>query len=412
MSRFAKAVAVLLLMSASSYGQTDNILHSFTGGTSDGSQPWGSVIQDGSALYGMTWGFNSAYTNRGVVFSIGKDGSNYDVTHTFSGNGNDGSQPFGSLTLSGSTLYGMTSQGGGNLVGAIFQVGIDGSGFGILHSFAYNSEGCDPQGSLILIGSTLYGMADYGTSGNGTIFKVGTDGNGFTVVHSFTGGISDGSGPVTSNLTAGGSTLYGMTIGGGSSNDGVIFKVGMDGNGYSLLHSFAGGSNDGAEPWGSLTLANGTLYGMTCQGGTANDGVIFKVGTDGNGFSILHTFGGGIVDGASPFGSLTLVGSTLYGTTGGGGVNNDGTVFEIGTDGNGFGLLYSFMGGDDGVSPLGDLTMDGSTLYGMTEQGGNANQGTVFSLTLPTPEPSTIGLLGVGAASLAAYGWQRKRRGA
>jgi hypothetical protein len=43
----------------------------------------------------------------------------------------------------------------------------------------------------------------------------------------------------------------------------VVFRVNMDGNGYTDLHSFAAGAGDGAYPWGSLTLANGTLYGMT-----------------------------------------------------------------------------------------------------------------------------------------------------
>lgn len=50
--------------------------------------------------------------------------------------------------------------------------------------------------------------------------------------------------------------------------------------------------------------------------------------TDGSGFQILHTFAGGITDGSRPHGALTLVGSTLYGTTAQGGDTNGGTVFS------------------------------------------------------------------------------------
>ncbi len=75
----------------------------------------------------------------------------------------------------------------------------------------------------------------------------------------------------------------------------------------TLLHSFGGG-NDGKQPQGALTLSNSTLYGTTRFGGAANDGLngtIFKVGTNGNEYSILHTFTG-YGDGGEPLDSLTL----------------------------------------------------------------------------------------------------------
>ena len=86
----------------------------------------------------------------------------------------------GSLTLSGSTLYGMTSYGGTHYHGTIFKINTDGTGFQLLHSFEkWSKDGGDPRGSLTLSGSTLYGMNDYGgTDGNGTIFKINTDGTG------------------------------------------------------------------------------------------------------------------------------------------------------------------------------------------------------------------------------------------
>ena len=47
-------------------------------------------------------------------------------------------------------------------------------------------------------------------------------------------------------------------------------------------------------------------------------------------YTVLHNFS--LSDGAGPKGSLTLSGSTLYVMTPGGGSNNDGTVFSLGTD--------------------------------------------------------------------------------
>jgi uncharacterized repeat protein (TIGR03803 family) len=188
-----------------------------------------------------------------------------------------------------------------------------------------------------------------------------------------------------------GSTLYGMTANGGSTNvvdaygdigNGVVFAVNIDGSGYTNLVSFKG-TPDGAIPYGSLTLAGTTLYGATTAGGSSNLGTIFSVNTDGAGYSTLFSFTGGATCGASPNGSLTLDGSALLGTTANGGTANDGTVFKINLDGTGFGILHSF-GGPDGANPDGDLalTTNGAlnTLYGWTSSGGTNGSGTVFSL--------------------------------
>src|SRR5678816_1838971 len=92
------------------------------------------------------------------------------------------------------------------------------------------------------------------------------DGTDCAVLHNFTGGASDGSGPFES-LTLSGSKLYGMTPDGGSSDRGTLFSMNTDGTGFSLLHSFTSGNSDGADPFGSLTLSGSTLYGMTQHGG-------------------------------------------------------------------------------------------------------------------------------------------------
>jgi uncharacterized repeat protein (TIGR03803 family) len=233
--------------------------------------------------------------------------------------------------------------------------------------------------------------------------------NTFTSLHSFNG--TDGKNPL-GGLTADGTTLYGMTYEGGTcNNNGTIFKFDTaSGNHVDALYSFTGGSGGGAKPGGDLTISGSVLYGMTGRGGSEGDvwstnGTVFRIDTDGSDFNLLHAFTG--EDGANPgHGALALSGSDLLGMTQRGGDNDLGTIFTIGTDGNGFDSLHSFTGGiDDGAYPYGQLTLDGSTMYGMTTYGGSKNVGVVFSATIP--EPSTLVLLAIGAISL--FAWRRRR---
>ena len=53
---------------------------------------------------------------------------------------------------------------------------------------------------------------------------------------------------------------------------------------YIIIHNFAGGANDGANPQGDLTISGTTCYGTTYAGGSAGLGTVFKVNTDGTGF--------------------------------------------------------------------------------------------------------------------------------
>ena len=69
------------------------------------------------------------------------------------------------------------------------------------------------------------------------------------------------------SLTLNGTTLYGMTLQGGSNGDGNIFSVGIDGTNYQNLVSFTGtgGTASGSFSTWRLTLNGTTLYGMTSR---------------------------------------------------------------------------------------------------------------------------------------------------
>jgi uncharacterized repeat protein (TIGR03803 family) len=223
--------------------------------------------------------------------------------------------------------------------------------FTAMHSFtatpfSTNSDGSVPYAGLTLAGNTYtwYGTTSKGgSSGYGTVFAVNTDGTGFTVLHSFTGG-SDGATP-WAGLIQSGNTLYGTTINGGSSSNGAVFAVNTDGSGFTVLHSFtarnaSGINSDGAFPNAGLTISGQTLYGTATYGGSANYGTLFAINTDGTGFTNLHSFS--YYDGTGPVAGLTLFGNTLYGTATYGGAGASGTVFKVNTDGAGFVLLHTF----------------------------------------------------------------------
>ncbi len=395
---------VMVLASSFSTGQEITILHSFSGANGDGTNPEGTLALSGTTLYGSTRMGGSG--DRGTIYKIGTDGSGYNVIKSFPDENGLGSMPDkGSLTLSGSFLYGTTL--GFDTPGTLYKIGTDGNSYSVLHTFdQFEGDGREVFSDLTLGGSTLYGMTSHGGDHNaGTIFQIGTDGKNYNIIHSFTGG-ADGDFPMYGPLALSGSTLYGMTLFGGTNdNPGTIFKINTNGSGFSVIHTF-GEIGDGKFPWGSVTLIGSTLYGMTSSGGDSNNGTIFKINTDGSGYNVLYSFNG--TDGASPFSNLIVSGSSLYGTAAYGG--HGGTVFKIDTDGSDFSVLYSFefdSAPTKGAWPYGSLMLSDSTLFGTTYIGGNSGDGTIFALSIP--EPSTLALLSIGIINLLAFRFWRYR---
>lgn len=294
----------------------------------------------------------------------------------------DGADVNTGLIFSGSTLYGVADQGGSSGYGTLFKVNTNGTGFTNLHSFAGGPEGSSPEGDLILSGNTLYGTADNGGNfGGGVIFAIGTNGTGLTNIHNFSAlsGFSpftnsDGAVP-TAGLLLSGTTLYGTAKRGGSSGNGTVFRVNTDGTGFTNLHNFTG--TDGSEAVKRLVLSGNALYGSAELGGSMGSGTLFRLKTDGTGFTNLyafsakHTNSSGIFtnsDGANPAG-LILSGNTLYGTAVGGGASGIGTIFAINTNGSGFTNLHDFDGyGFDGAFPQ-SLVQSGNSLYGVASGG-------------------------------------------
>jgi uncharacterized repeat protein (TIGR03803 family) len=342
----------------------------------EGHSPQGSLTLDGGFLYGMT--NDGGAHNQGTIFRINPDGTGLAKLHDF--DGINGGKSTGTLVSDGTFLYGMTYQGGVNGFGTIFKINRNGSGFVKLFDFDIATTGGVPNGALLLSGTVLYGMtSNGGTIGYGTIFKISTAGTGFLTLRNLDN--LDGTNPKGS-LISDGTFLYGMTSGGGNLGGGTIFKILPDGNGFAAMHEFDL-NNGGHTPNGSLLLDGGFLYGMTSSGGTHGDGTIFKIKTDGSGFSALYDIelDPNISGGGGPLGSLIVEGSNLFGMVSAGGPNAQGNIFKIKADGTSYTNLLDFDS-FNGSGPTASLVTDGSFLYGMTPGGGANGKGTLFRTTL------------------------------
>jgi uncharacterized repeat protein (TIGR03803 family) len=212
--------------------------------------------------------------------------------------------------------------------------------FKVVYSLPGGSSGYEPLSSLTrdsagnLYGTTYYGGKFKGpyctTVGCGVVFKIDPAGKE-SIVHAFSGPPSDGQNPSAGLLRDAAGNLYGTTRNGGTIDNGTVFKISPNGK-ESILHSFRAGSKycpHGQDPYAGLIMdASGNLYGTARDGGSTSGscrytyigcGVVFKLDKAGK-ETVLHAFGGPPRDGRSPDGSLLLDNGVLYGTTRAGGV--------------------------------------------------------------------------------------------
>ena len=420
----ALAVTALLTSCSSGSGTTNG------GG---GGTPPPTTYTIGGIVSGLAAGDNlSLEDNGGDMLTVTANG-----TFTFATKLTSGSAY--SVTVStqpASPAQGCTvSNGSGTATANVTSVAVacTASGEVVLYSFKggtsdggyYTTAGTLMSHAELLTDSSgnLYGTTQFGGQDNlGTVFKLAKgSGGSYTenVLYSFQGGASDGSWPVTGLIADSNGNLYGTTLTGGTGSCtisgqpagcGTVFKLTKTSGGSyteNLLHSFQGGTSDGATPYAALTMdSSGNLYGTTGDGGAgsctnpvqpAGCGTVFKLALNSNGSyteSVLYSFQGGTTDGNEPQAGLIMdSGGNLYGTTATGGsrsCNNFigcGTVFKLAPGGNGSyteSLLYSFKGEPgDGAGPS-DMVMDsGGNLYGTTAAGGTDGYsiGTVFKLT-------------------------------
>ena len=283
------------------------------------------------------------------------------------------------IEASNGKLYGMTVYGGSSDAGVIFSFDLSSSTYTKLKDFDYTNGGY-PYGSLVQASNgKLYGMTvSGGSSGNGVIFSFDPSTSTYTKLKDFD--YTNGGSPYGSLVQAGNGKLYGMAAYGGNGGYGVIFSFDPSTSTYTKLMDFD--NTNGGSPYGSLIqAANGKLYGMTYQGGTNNTGVIFSFDPATSTYTKLKDFD--YTNGSYPYGSLIQASNgKLYGTTGYGGSSDAGVIFSFDPSTSGYTKLkdFDFTIGSNPHSNL--IQASNGKLYGLTVYGGNDYQGVIFSFDL------------------------------
>jgi uncharacterized repeat protein (TIGR03803 family) len=355
--------------------QTLTTLYNFQGGPADGEEPCAVTAGSNGSLFGTT--YFGGVSNFGTVFKVNAN-SHETVLHSFT-SGKDGESPCARLAEgSGGTLYG-TAIYGGQENGTVFRIQSD--YLSAAYDFPGGPLGSFPSGVIEGPDGSLYGATSQGGGGQcaggcGTIFKLDRLGRE-TVLYTFQG--PDGASPASGVIFDEQGNLYGTTVAGGTNSPncpggcGTVFRLGRSGK-FTTLHKFTGGAADG---WfvanGVVRDKQGNLYGTTGGGGPYNAGTIYEITPAGE--KLLYSFEGA-PDGAVPEQIVRAANGDLFGVTDEGGslqctegVLGCGTVFELDATGRET-VLYRFNGIVDGAAPVGPVVLDShGNIYGTTAEG-------------------------------------------
>jgi uncharacterized repeat protein (TIGR03803 family) len=386
----ALAAGALLAASGARATGTFTTLHTFTS-ASDGDMPFAALLQ---GVDGNFYGVNTTggRSDNGTIFRLQPSGNGFTVLNTFT-QSNQGNDPEGGLVqASDSNFYGVTSEGGANGFGTLYQVLAANGKLNTLFAFAGGDPGSNPVGALIQgIDGFLYGTAEYGGQfGDGTIFRTNIANSSTGTLAEIDGGTA-GVDPECDLIQAKDGNFYGTTSQGGANSLGTFFRVTPAGA-FTTLYTFQG-STDGGNPLrGVIQGTDGAFYGIANAGGDGGAGVIFRIAVSGNAGTLapLYAFEPSNGDGTDAIGKLIQASDgNFYGTTTAGGASGDGTIFRVNGAGN-FTTLYNFADDGDGGDPIAGLTQGSNgKLYGTTV-GETDSSGTIFvvdlSLSAPAPQ--------------------------
>lgn len=405
-------------------------VYNFPGGT-NGENPGGSlVVGSDNLIYGVTQKGGS--NNTGIVFSINPSNNSFSKKQSFNGS-SYGSTPYGGMFKgSDNLIYGLTSAGGNYNSGVLYQYSNSTNTLVKKHDFGFVGNGFYPAGDLVMTGrDTLYGLTTYGGSqSGGVIFELDINTNtykkkfdlstyygvfplnGFCLASNellyataSEGGVSNkgtffeynkktntiirypfsdinGAFPNSKVSESSNGKLYGMTNKGGDYDKGIFFEFDPILKTFKNVFSFDG-LNKGSFPEGDLIERNGILYGLTTKGGSNDKGIIFSYDPVINSFIKLYEFSG--TDGENPTNSLTEKNGILYGVCQKGGINDHGVIFKYDILNSQFTKIFDFESNSSGSFPNGKLRFSSENfINGSTEKGGLNDKGTLFKYDLNT----------------------------
>ncbi len=370
---FYSSSILLVLMGPGNADAQYQVLHEFS--AAEGQYPMGDLATDSTFLYGMAT-LGGAY-NHGTIFRLRTDGTDFVKLHDFDSAA--GMTPAGSLALYNGILYGTTRLGGSKGGGVIFRIDTAGNNYQLLYEFRLDStHGSYPSGTPLFYENELFGMTELGGLYNthGVVYKIGIDGSGFTVLYGFD---QPDFCQYGDRLTYFRGYMSGMIVEGqGNSSAGAVFRINKNGYGMSEVFDFNGAN--GLTPMGFPIVVDSLFYGMACAGGPDSLGLIFRMELNGLFYQMLHSFDK-TSPGGFPRGGLLADTNMLYGFCRGYSPST-GSIFGIKPDGTNYAVLYTFETASQGYYPDGTPILYNGKLYGTTERGGAGDLGVIFSFTL------------------------------
>ena len=333
------ALAILFFSLYSNAADKLTVIHSLNPNAGDGSGPTGTLFMDKAGnLYGDS--------TSGVVFQLTSNGSggwNYNVLSTCCAYGLGGIVMDNAGNLYGTTFFGELFELSPTTSGPWT--------FSIPFTFSGSDAGIQSS-LIIDAAGNLYGASSNGGPSNlGYVFELSPTSGGWVLTHlhdySGTDGAegagADGAYPDASLVMDASGNLFGTASQGGPSNFGVVFEVMRTSTGWKSrdIHAFTGLGFDGAYPNAPMVFDSaGNLYGITAGGGMTNEctvenangcGTAFELIPNGNTWKevILHNFkaqgDGGVPGGVIRDANDNLFGGALFG----GPFNNAGVIFEL-----------------------------------------------------------------------------------
>lgn len=326
----------------------------------------GALTEFDGSLYGAAASGGSA--GFGTVFKLDLATLTETTLASFTGGKRQGAVPFGPVTHIGAAIYGSTIEGhgtgpgsNGNYTGygTIWRLNARSGKATVFHGFD-GKDGSQPYSGVTQSGGAIYGVTWYGGAGNaGTVFKLDASGK-LTQLYAFPDS-TIGCNPLAAPTVVG-HILYGTTTFCGAGGSGTVFALDLDSGQASLLHSFAANPNSTASP-NELVYQNGALFGTTFDDGGA--GNVYKIIIQTGQYSVLHQFSGG-ADGQFPTAGLTAFRGKFYSVTEHGGSAAVGTIYSIDPVTGTEVVVHNFTAGSDGDTPFGGLLAEKDGLYGST----------------------------------------------
>jgi uncharacterized repeat protein (TIGR03803 family) len=320
-----------------------------------GANPNGSLTVLNNRMYSIT--SRGGAEDKGVLFEYNPGINGYSKKIELGKN--NGFTPNGKLTYFNGKLYGTTSLGGDNKEGVIYSYDLATHTYAIRHHFKMATGKTFVYGGMVLHNNKFYGVTSSGGDDKaGVLYEFDPSTDIYTVMHMFSGeGKYPGAVPVVYN-----NKLYGTTQGAQDYLDGVLYEYDLATGTYTEKVKFGGSA--GRKPAAGLTVYNNRLYGTTSEGGAYNGGTLFEYVPAGNVFVKRRDFSS--ATGYKPYSTMVVYNNMLYGTTSRGGAGEyTGTVFAYDPANNLLKKKHDFLS-TQAHQPTSTLAVLNKKLYGMT----------------------------------------------